>query len=238
MNRIFIPVFFLVAGMISNCSFSVTVPSLPAKTEVPQIPVAASPMTAAPSTDLKSYYNSAIGLGFQYPSSWFGPDEYISDQMLRVEVGSDKVYPYGTGLEERVYEHKNSYYVVIQYSKNDQSQFWKDLYQSLLTLKDGEESLSDGHGVMIRVGELKIGEFAGIEYISTLPIEAQTEPVYTRQALLFDGQSNFLSIMGTPNNVDFSIAENWRDAYRKVDEANIEVFHQIARSVSIKRDSP
>lgn len=238
MNRIFIPVLFLIAGIISSCSFSVTVPSLPANTEVPQIPATTSPATTAPPTDLKSYYNSAIGLGFQYPSNWFGPDEYISDQMLRVEVGSDKVYPYGTGLEERVYEHKNSYYVVIQYSKNDQSQYWKDIYQSLLTLKDGEESLSDGHGVMIRVGELKIGEFAGIEYISTLPIEAQTEPVYTRQAILFDAQSNLLSIMGTPNNVDFSIAENWRDAYRMIDEANNEVFHQIARSVSLKKDSP
>jgi hypothetical protein len=224
--------------MISACSFSVTVPRLPAKTEVPQIPATSSPATAAPSSELRSYYNSMIGLGFQYPSNWFGPDEYISDQVLRVEVGSDKVYPYGTSLEERVYEHKNSYSVVIQYSKNDQSQYWKDIYQSLLTLKDGEESLSDGHGVMIRVGEFKIGEFAGIEYISTLPIAAQTEPVYTRQAILFDGQSNLLSIMGTPNNVDFSIAENWRDAYRMVDEANLEVFHAIARSVSIKKDSP
>jgi len=238
MNRISVPIVFLTVCMISACSFSVTVPRLPAETEMPQIPTTSYPATTTPSSELKSYYNNMIGLGFQYPSNWFGPDEYISDQTLRVEVGSDKVYPYGTGLEERVYEHKNSYYVVIQYSKNDQSQYWKDIFQSLLTLKDGEELLSDGHGLMIRVGELKLGEFAGIEYISTLPITAQTEPVYTRQAILFDGQSNLLSIMGTPNSVDFNIAENWRDAYRMVDEANLEVFHQIARSVSIKKNSP
>lgn len=230
MNRIFIPVVMLAACMLSSCSFSVTVPSLPAN----QIPATSSPVAAAPSTELRSYYNSTTGLGFQYPSNWFGPDEYISDEMLRVEVGSDKVYPYGTGLEERVYERRNSYYVVIQYAKNDQSQYRKDIYQLLLTLKDGEELLTDGHGVLIRVGELKIGGFAGIEFISTIPIEAQTEPVYTRQAILFDRQSNLLSIMGTPNNVEINIAENWRDAYRMVDEANREVFHQIARSVSIR----
>jgi len=238
MNRIFFSAWWLVACLVSSCSFSVTVPSLPANTEVPQIPATTSSVTAAPSTDLKTYNNSMIGLSFQYPSNWFGPDEYISGGMLRVEVGSDKVYPYGTGLEERVYEHRNSYYVVIQYSRNDQNQYRKDIYQRLLTLKDGEELLSDGHGLMIRVGELTIGEFAGIEYISTLPIEAQTEPVYTRNAILFDGQSNSLSLMGTPNHVDFSIAANWRDAYRMVDEANSEVFHQIARSVSIMKDSP
>jgi hypothetical protein len=234
MNRIFLLVFFLVAGMMSICSFSVTVPSLPTDNNVPQMTATASAATAAPSTDLKSYFNSATGIRFQYPSNWFGPDEYISDQTLRVEVGSDKVYPYGTGLEERIYEQRNSYYVVIQFSRNDQTQYWKDIYQSLLTLKEGEELSTDGHGLMIRVGELRIGEFSGIEYISTLPISAQTEPVYSRHILLFDGQSNLLSIMGTPNNVDFRIGENWRDAYRMVDEANIEVFHQIARSVSIK----
>lgn len=234
MNRISVPIMFLIVCMISACSFSVTVPSLPAKTEVPQIPTASSTATTAPSPELRPYYNDMMGLSFQYPSNWFGPDEYISDQTLRVEVGSDKVYPYGTGLEERIYEQRNSYYVVIQFSRNDQTQYWKDIYQSLLTLKDGEEWSTDGHGVMIRVGELTIREFSGIEFISTLPIEAQTEPVYSRHILLFDGQSNLLSIMGTPNNVDFSIAENWRDAYRMVDEANIEVFHQIARSVSIK----
>lgn len=235
MNRMLIPVFFLIAVLIGSCSFSVTVPPLPAKTEVPQFPATSFPATAIPSPERKSYYNEMTGLGFQYPSSWFGPDEYIADQILRVEVGSDKVYPYGTGPEDRIYEQKNSYYVVVQYSRNDQNQYWKDIYQSLLTLRDGEELLADGHGLLIRVGELKIGEFAGIEYISTLPIEAQTEPVYTRQAILFDGQSNLLSIMGTPNNVDFSIGENWRDAYRMVDEANREVFQIIAQSVSLKK---
>jgi hypothetical protein len=238
MKRIFVPIVFLTVCMISACSFSVTVPSLPAKTEVPQIPTASPTATAAPSPELRPYYNDMIGLSFQYPSNWFGPDEYISEQTLRVEVGSDKVYPYGTGLEERIYEQRNSYYVVIQFSRNDQTQYWKDVHQSLLTLKDGEELSTEGHGLMVRVGELRIGELSGIEYISTLPISAQTEPVYSRHLLLFDGQSNLLSIMGTPNNVDFSIAESWRDAYRIVDEANVEVFHQIAQSVTIKNDSP
>ncbi|MCJ7567530.1 MAG: hypothetical protein MUO58_08325, partial [Anaerolineales bacterium] len=104
----------------------------------------------------KSYTNNTFGFGFQYPSSWFGPDEYISDQNLRVEVGSDKVYPYGTDRMEQIYGIKNSYYVLIQYSKNDQNPYWKDTYQSLLKLQDGE-SLSSARSLVIRVRQLEVG---------------------------------------------------------------------------------
>ena len=185
------------------------------------------------STDWKSYANSAFELGFQYPSSWFGPDEYVSDQSLRVEVGSDVVYPYGTDRLEQIYESKNSYYVLIQYSKNDQNQVWKDTYQSLLNLEDGE-SLSDARSLVIRVRQLNIGRFDGVEYISTLSETAQTEPVYVRQVILFDEQSNLLSVMGTPNNVEISDGMEWRDAYKMVDEANLMLFRQIVESITIE----
>lgn len=161
--------------------------------------------------DWKPYQNSLFGLGFQYPSGWLGPDEYISDQDLRVEVGSDVVYPYGTGLESRVYELKNSYYVTIQYSKNSQNDYWKDTYQSLLKLKDGE-SLSGARSLVIKIRQLNRGSFEGIEYISTLSETAQTEHVYSRQVILFDSQSNIVTIMGTPNNVDLNNATDWRAA--------------------------
>jgi len=180
----------------------------------------------------KSYANSTFGLGFRYPSGWFGPDEYVSDQNLRVEVGSDRVYPYGTDRMEQIYEVKNSYYVVIQYSKNDQNPYWKDTYQSLLNLQDGE-SLSGARSLVIRVRQLKLGRFEGIEYISTLSETAQTEPVYTRQVILFDEQSNRLSIMGTPNNIEIGNGTEWRDAYKMIDEANLILFHQIVESVTV-----
>ena len=185
------------------------------------------------SAGLKSYANSTFGLGFQYPSGWFGPDEYVSDQSLRVEVGSDKVYPYGTDKTEQIYETKNSYYVLIQFSKNEQNQVWNDTYQSLINLQDGE-SLSDARSLIIRVRQLKVGRFDGVEYISTLSETAQTEPVYIRQIILFDEQSNVLTIMGTPNNVEISNGVAWRNAYQMVDEENLALFRQIVESITVE----
>jgi hypothetical protein len=204
----------------------------PVVSEATQIPVDVLPTATDQPATQKSYTNSSFGLTFQYPSNWFGPDEYISGQDLRVAVGSDVVYPYGEVPEEPS-EVRNSYLVVLQYSKNNQNQYWKDTYQSLLNLKDSE-SLSDGRSMTIRIGQLHIGKFEGIEYISTLSETAQTDPVYVRQVILFDDQSNLLTIMGTPNNVDLSSGASWRDAYRMVDEANQAFFHDIVKSITIQ----
>jgi hypothetical protein len=207
--------------------------SLPVMTEVTQPTVTDLPAVTETPVTSKSYSNVAYGLSFQFPATWFGPEEYISDPILRVEVGSDKVYPYGTSPEERKYDLKNSYSVVIQYSKNDQNQYWKDTYQSLLAMQDGEE-LSDGRGLMIRVGQVKLERFEGIEYIATLSESAQTEPVYIRQVILFDDQSNLLTVVGTPNNVEISSGTNWRDVYRSIDEENVDIFHAILGSIIIE----
>ena len=223
---------------VSACTPQVTAASTPLPATEPvssmetQIPSAVSPTEVDPSANLKLYMNSAFGLGFQYPSNWFGPDEYVSGQDLRVAIGSDVVYPYGT-VPEQPSEIRNSYYVVIQYSKNSQNQYWKDTYQSLLNLKDGE-SFSDARNLVIRVGQLKIGRFEGIEYITTLSETAQTEPVYIRQTILFDDQSNLVTIMGQPNNVEISNGMGWRDAYRIVDEANLAIFHEIVESITVE----
>ncbi|MBK7452561.1 MAG: hypothetical protein IPJ46_02245 [Anaerolineales bacterium] len=82
---------------VSACAPQLTATPLPVMTEAPQISV-----TEAPAE--KPYANSGFGFGFQFTSSWFGPEEYISDQTLRIEVGTDKVYPYGTDPAERVYD--------------------------------------------------------------------------------------------------------------------------------------
>ena len=204
----------------------------PAASVETQIPVAVSPTEVDQPTILKLYTNSAFGLGFQYPSNWFGPDEYVSGETIRVSVGSDKVYPYGEAPEQPS-EVKNSYYVVIQYTKNDQSQYWKDTYQSLLNLKDGE-SLSGARSLIIRVRKLDLGRFEGFEYISTLSQTAQTDHVYGREVILIDKQSNLLTISGTPNNVEISQGTEWRDVYRMIDKANLTFFHQILESIKIE----
>ena len=216
-------------GTAASEPLPATEPAVSAATQVPNV---VSPTEVGQSANTKLYANSAFGFSFQYPSNWFGPDEYVSGQDLRVAIGSDVVYPYGT-MPEQPSEVRNSYYVVMQYSKNNQNQYWKDTYQSLLKLKDGE-SFSDARSLVIRVGQLKIGRFEGIEYISTLSETARTEPVYIRQAILFDNQSNLLTIMGQPNNVEISNGTGWRDAYRMVDEANQILFHDIVKSITIE----
>jgi hypothetical protein len=197
-----------------------------------QAPTEVPPTQVEPTPALAQYANDAFGLSFAYPSSWYGPDEYIVDQTLRLEVGSDVVYPYGTGLDERVYTLPNSYVVLIQYTQNDQGQVWNDTFQALGNLQDSE-SISDARSLTIRVRTLEMGRFNGYEYIATLSETAQTEPFYARQVILMDPQTNdLLIIMGSPNNVDLSSGD-WRQAYQAVDEANRTVFEQIVNSITI-----
>ena len=181
----------------------------------------------------KTYTNSAFGISFQYPSAWFGPEEYIVDQRIRVEVGSDIVYPYGTDRGEQIYELKNSYYVQIEYVKDGQIQAWDEMYQSLVPLQDGE-SISGPRSLIIRVRQVTIGRFDGIEYIATLSETAQTEIGYQREILLYDQQSNILKIVGLPNMVEMTDKSLWREAYQTVDEANLVLFYHLLESITIE----
>ncbi|HSR20096.1 MAG TPA: hypothetical protein VLL49_04205 [Anaerolineales bacterium] len=193
----------------------------------------ATPTAADQTADWKLYQNADFGLSFRVPAGWFGPEEYVSDRMLRVEIGSDNVYPYGTDPLERVTQFKDSYYVLIQYSQNDQGAYWQETYQSLVQLQDGE-SLSDLRSKIIRVRPLELGRFSGFEYISTLSDTAQTEPVYGRQVILVDDQSNVLTILGNPSGVEIASGGDWRQAYQAVDEANLLLFRQILDSITIQ----
>jgi hypothetical protein len=197
-----------------------------------QIPTADSPTEEDQSITWKLYINNTFEFGFLYASNWFGPSESVSDGTLRVEIGSDKVYPYGEP-PVKPSDVKNSYNVVIQYMKNNQNSYWKDTYQSLQTLKDGE-SLSGTKSLIIRVKQLDIGRFKGFEYISTLSETAQTDHVYTREVMLFDEQTNdLLTLMGQPINVEVGNGTNWRDVYQTIDEANLMFFNKIVESISI-----
>jgi len=194
-----------------------------------------------PSTGWVNYFNDSFGLSFAYPSTWHGPDVTKSEDGLRLAIGSDVVYPYGTDRTEQVYQVENSYYVTIQYNqnKNDRSleEFradspWMDPYFALLDLNNGE-SLPGPRSLVTRVRQLKLGNFEGVEYVSTLPETAQTERFYVREVTLLDEHLNTLRITGTPNNVQVANPDEWRAAYSQVDQANLETFYQVLESISI-----
>jgi hypothetical protein len=205
-------------------------PTLPASSTASPATVIST--TAAPTTRSKTYANTAFGLSFSFPADWAGPEEYISEPTLRVEIGSDKVYPYGQPPEQPS-TVKNSYNIVIQYTQNNQNTFWKESFDQVTKLKDGE-SVSGPRSKLIRVRQVGLGRFQGVEFISTLSDTAQTEPVYMREVILVDDQSNLLTISGTPNNVDLGSGRSWRDAFSAIDEQNVVVFHQIVESLIIQ----
>lgn len=194
----------------------------------------AQPTSQPVPADRELYSNQLFGLQFLFPVDWYGPDEYAVDNVLRVTIGSDVVYPYGTDRTEQIYNLQNAYYITIQYSTNDQNAYWEDMLASLRNLRDGE-SLANGRSQIIRLQAFSLGNFEGFEYISTLSEEAQTEPVYTREIILVDEQSNLLTISGSPNNVDLSAGSGWRAAYQAVDEANQDLFHEITASIVFKK---
>ncbi len=211
---------------------------MPTAVELPTLTPAAADATAtqpAPAGDssMQTYTNPDFGLSFRFPAGWFGPEEYVSGSSLRVEVGSDVVYPYGTGPDQRAYNLENSYAVVMQYTRNNNNDFWKETYAALEALADGQSS-SGARGMLIRVRPVSIGALKGFEYISTLSESAQTEAVYAREVLLVDEQSNLLTIMGSPVNVVVPGGQQWRDVYRAVDEQNLESFHKIVDSIQVE----
>lgn len=200
-----------------------------------ELPTQAAETQALPGGDatMLPYANSDFGLSFHYPVGWFGPEEYVSGNTLRVEVGTDVVYPYGTGLDERTYYLENSYAVVVQFTRNNNNDFWKDTYTTLEAMQDGQ-STSTARSMLIRVRAVTIGGLKGFEYISTLSESAQTEAVYAREVLLVDEQSNLLTITGQPVNVVLQDGQAWRDVYRAVDEENRDAFQKIVDSIRVE----
>lgn len=227
----------LVFTLIALFTLSACAPRLietPIPVDLTELPVVSpQPVETEPAATGDVYQNAAFGFGFTFPADWFGPEEYVSEQTLRVEVGSDNVYPYGTSPEARVYNGTNSYSIIIQYSKNDQGTYWQDTYQALIPLAEGE-STSDARSLNIKVRNLEIGRFTGLEYIATLSETAQTEAVYARQVYLVDDQSNVISVMGTPNNVVVNAGEDWRAVYQQIDEANVEFFKYLVDSITVE----
>lgn len=235
-------VMILIAALIGACNFPAATIESPAQPPSPTQTTELSPTVASESITevqpeatpfVSRYSNSEFRISFDYPSSWFGPEVYVADRTLRIEVGSDVIYPYGTGLDERPSSIPNSYVVVIQYTKNDQTPYWSEIYKSLDRIQAGE-TITDARSRIIKVRTLNIGRFEGVEYIATLSETAQTEPVYTRQVILFDDQSNWLTLMGTPSSVTIPPGGSWREIFQNIDAANLWQFNQLVESLVLQ----
>jgi hypothetical protein len=229
----------------------IAVLTLSACAPVPAAPPAASPPVSTPappvsptdslsrptptellSTD-KNYLNETFGLGFRFPLDWFGPEEYVSGQTLRVEIGSDRVYPYGTDPAERTYEMINSYSIVIQLTRGGASSNSNETYQVLAGMQEGGE-VSNARSTTKKIRDIELGRFKGFEFITTLSMTASTQPFYSREVILIDDQSNLLTIFGSPNNVVIPPGEGWREIFESIDKENRAAFDEILETISVE----
>ncbi|NSW53117.1 MAG: hypothetical protein HPY85_11485 [Anaerolineae bacterium] len=232
-------ILIIIIATLVACAPRETLPPTAQPAAVTVIPAATETASTTPTTEETpssswlQYSNTDYGLGFQYPVDWYGPEEYIAEPILRVEIGSDLVYPYGTDPTERVYNQVNSYSIVIQYSQNEQTNAWTETYQALESLQDGE-SFSDARVTITRARQLTLGNFTGYEYTTAPSETAQTERFFSREVILVDDQSHVLTIFGTPNNVEINDGADWRSIYQEIDAANLEIFHQIVESITFE----
>jgi hypothetical protein len=217
-----------------------TAPAIPTEASVPQAPSSAEP-TLDPYPGWTTYANESFGLSFRYPSTWYGPEVYESEDGLRLEVGSDVVYPYGTGLEERQPGAANAYGIMIQLTVNRSGwtleqyraeQPWFNDTLAVLDMQDGESSTT-ARSLISRERGLTVGRFTGVEFTTTLSETAQTERFYMRTAFLMDQDLNVLLIDGSPNNVEITDPANWRGAFEAVDGANLEIFRTLVDSIRL-----
>jgi hypothetical protein len=239
---------FLTVGtlVLAGCG---TVPDAAAPTAAQEVPIRApdEQPTSAPGPTLDpypgwtTYSNPTFRISFRYPSTWYGPDVYEFEDGVRLAVGSDTVYPYGTGPEDRQPGAPNAYAIVIQYTLNTTGrsleqaraeQSWFNDYLAVLDMQDGESSIT-ARSLTTRVRRLTLGTFTGVEFTTTLSETAQTERFYIRSAFLMDENLNVLQITGSPDNVEVTDPAAWRQAFEAVDESNREALHTLLDSIQV-----
>ena len=237
---------FILALLISGCSSTpqtspTDAPAAATQVEpAPEDPTSTPEAAAEPVSPWTDFEYEALQFSFSYPTDWYGPDVYEVDGTLRIAIGSDVVYPYGTSREDQISTIPDAYYITIQYNQNQTNMTWDDLVNSgwittYLELQDLEPGATSStiRSLAIKVRDVNLGDFKGVEYIFTLPDTAQTERVYGRQIVAFDENLNMLQIMGSPNLVTISDQENWKADYQSVDESYQEIFRFIADSIIV-----
>lgn len=211
-------------------------------TEVASVPPTAAPeATTDPYRGWSTYLHPATGLSLRYPTGWFGPEVYEFDGGVRIEVGSDTVYPYGTGLDERQPGAPNAYNIVIQYTLNPSGwaleqyraeQPWLNDSLAVIELQDGE-SISTARSVTQRVRGLTVGRYDGVEYTTTLAEGAQTERYFTRSAFLMDEALNVITVIGQPVNVEVADPSTWREVFAALDAGQEATFRAVVDSIQV-----
>jgi hypothetical protein len=227
---------------LTGCA-SAPVATLEVPTSVPTAaPTIAPESSLDPFPGWTAYSNSAFGISLRYPSTWYGPDVYEFEDGVRLEVGSDVVYPYGTGPEDRQPGAPNAYNVVIQHTLNTSGltleqyqagQPWLNDTLAVLELQDGE-SITTARSLTTRQRGLTVGRFTGVEFTTTLPETAQTERFFMRTAFLMDEALNVIVINGSPDRVEIAGPSNWRAAFEAVDAANQAIFQELVESIQVE----
>ncbi len=250
-KSIAMPLLIVATAMLAGCAMlNPTAPSaapgIPATAAPTRSATTASTASAATSTPAavqaasKEYKNKSFGICLQYQADWLGPEVYENKDAFVFDVGTDKVYPYGTSLENRLYTKPDAYYISLTFTKRPSNisiekykvdQPWLNQYLTLLSLKDGE-SKSDQRAKVTRVRLVAAGEYSGIEVVATTPRTAQTDFFYQREAFLINSQYNTFRISGSPANVRVANATSRRDDYARVDETNLPAFRKFVDSIA------
>lgn len=188
-----------------------------------------------------SYKNKTFAICLKYPGRWFGPEVYEYKDGFLFEVGNDRVYRYGTPLEHRVYTRVDDYYIAVTFTRkpsdvsvdqDKQNQPWLEQYLPLLTMKDGE-SKTDQITKLTKIRTVKIGDYSGVEYISTPSETARTDFYYRREVFLIDSRYNTFQITGSPANVRVANEANRRNDYKRVEGAYLSTFRKFVDSISL-----
>jgi hypothetical protein len=231
MRKLILPLLLIVSTTLAACSPQTATPAETAEIPLPTLTTATATPEATSATD-QLYSNADFGLSFTFPKDWYGPDEYVSGDSLRVAVGSDVVYPYGTDLAEQKPTRSNTYQIVLQFDRSDSNEAWPNTFDRLASLQDGQE-ISDIRSKLIRVRALSLGNYQGYEYIATLADTASTEPVYSRVILLRDDQGHLLNLMGSPNNVEIPRGQGWKELFTQIDAENQPLFAALYESLQL-----
>ncbi len=166
---------------------------------------------------------------------------YEFEDGVRLAVGSDTVYPYGTGPEDRQPGAPNAYAIVIQYTLNTAGwtleqaraeQPWINDSLAVLDLQDGQSSTT-ARSLTTRVRALTLGRFTGVEFTTTLSETAQTERFFMRSAFLMDDELNVLVINAAPENVEIADPATWRQAFEAVDASHRETLYELINSIEV-----
>ena len=239
---------FLLSGIVLSACSAAALAIQEQDTPVPTATIENEPdhistpeATENPDGNWLEFTNEATGFRFLYPAAWFGPEVYETEGSLRIEIGTDQVYPYGTSREEQISTIPDSFYILIQYFENPNGRIWDDFinsgwidtYLALQDMEDGQFILTP-RLVATRIGEISLGDFTGLMYLVTTPDSAQTERAYIREVVLFDQELNWLRISGYPNLVQIEDLEHWKNDYARVDQTHLETFLTMLESIEIK----